>query len=208
MLKSVLQHMCECTCINLCIGVHVSVCTRVLKNTCVESTLYKRERERGWLSAWTPNRSPLGHVKPFDNILISHYVFKYDCAVWWLSATSEIPCVRAQQLPAVDLHQACDPPEHFLDHPQRGGSFSTALQHRQIRSSTDHMVQNITGPTQTAEYRIQTETICTGQNKGDAPTHNNQSLLLQGLVCCSRDCCERQMRIFCLKLKLYSEQTK
>ena len=151
-------------CINLCIGVHVSVCIRVpIKNTCVESTLQKRERG-GWFSAQTPNRA---HLTIF---LISHYVFKYDCAVWWLCATSEIPCVRAQQLPAVDPHQACDPPEHFLDHPQRGGSFSTALQHRQIRSSTDHMVQNITGPTQTAEYRIQTETICTRQNKGDAPS--------------------------------------
>lgn len=44
-------------------------------------------------------------------------------------AISEIPCVTAQLLPAVDLHQGCNPPQHFLDHPQRGGSFSIALGH-------------------------------------------------------------------------------
>lgn len=48
----------------------------------------------------------------------------------------------------------------------------------QIWLRTDHMVSNITGPSQTPEYHIQTGNMCKGENKGQRNQNVNIQLIL------------------------------
>lgn len=49
--------------------------------------------------------------------------------LWCLAAQCDLRNSLWRSSLVVDLHQEWSPPELFLDHPQRGGSFSTALSH-------------------------------------------------------------------------------
>lgn len=69
-----------------------------------------------------------------EQTLISYNAFKtWTCSLVSLVFHCHFPIgelqLEARCHQTVYPHQDCNPPEQFLDHPQRGGSFSTVLWH-------------------------------------------------------------------------------